>query len=42
MAGKRYSAEQIIPMFRQADIVLAAGRSTGEAVRQLGISQQTY
>ena len=42
MAGKRYPAEQIIPMLRQAEIELAAGRTTGEVVRQLGISEQTY
>ena len=42
MARKRYSAEQIIPMLRQAEIELAAGKPTGEVVRQLGISEQTY
>jgi transposase-like protein len=42
MARKRYSAEQIIAMLRQAEIELAAGKSTGEVVRTLDISEQTY
>lgn len=43
MARKRYSAEQIIHMLRQAEIKLATGKvTTGEVVRDLGISEQTY
>ncbi len=42
MARKRYSAEQIISMLRQVEIALASGKNTGEVVRQLGISEQTY
>jgi len=42
MARKRYSAEQIIHMLRQAEIKLAAGKVTGEVARELGISEQTY
>jgi hypothetical protein len=38
MTHKRYSAQQIIPMLRQAEIGLAAGKTTGEVARQLGIS----
>ncbi len=41
MARKRYSAEQIIHMPRQAEIKLATGKVTGEVVRDLGISEQT-
>ena len=40
IARKRYSAEQMIPMLRQAEVELAAGKTTGEVVRQLGISEQ--
>jgi hypothetical protein len=33
MARKRYSAEQIIHMRRQAEIKLAAGKVTGKVVK---------
>lgn len=42
MARKRYSTEQIIHMLRQAEIKLATGQVTGEVVRELGISEQSY
>jgi transposase-like protein len=42
MARKQYSAEQIIGMLREAEIKLATGQTTGEVVRELGISEQTY
>jgi len=42
MARKRYSTEQIINMLREAEIKLATGQATGEVVRDLGISEQTY
>ena len=42
MARKRYSAEQIIGHLRQAEILISEGKTIGEAVRQLSISEQTY
>ena len=42
MSRKRYSAEQIIGHLRQAEILVAEGRTVAEVVRQLGISEQTY
>jgi len=42
MARKRYSAEQIIGMLREAEIQLASGKTTGEVSRMLGIAEQTY
>ena len=42
MPIKRYMPEQIIGMPRQAEIELAGGRTTGEACRSLGISEQSY
>jgi transposase-like protein len=42
MARKRYSAEQIINHLRQAEILVSQGKSVREAVRQIGISEQTY
>ena len=41
MARKRYSAEQIIGHLRQAEILISEGKTIGEAVRQLSISEQT-
>jgi putative transposase len=42
MAKKRYSAEQIIGHLREAEILLSQGKTVREAVRQIGISEQTY
>lgn len=39
---KRYSAEQIVAMLRQADVDLGKGLRVPEVCRQLGISEQTY
>ena len=42
MARKRYSAEQIIGHLRQAEILISEGKTIVEAVRHLGVSEQTY
>ena len=42
MPRKRHTAEQIIRKLREAEVELAKGRTTGEVVRQLGITEQTY
>ena len=39
---KRYSAEQIVAMLRQADVELGKGLKVPEVCKQLGISEQTY
>ncbi len=39
---KRYSAEQIVAMLRQADVGLGKGLRVPEVCKQLGISEQTY
>ena len=39
---KIYSAEQIITKLREAEVLLAGGKSTKEACRALEISEQTY
>nr|WP_120010681.1 transposase [Pseudoroseomonas vastitatis] len=36
---KRYTAEQIIGLLRQAEVELAQGRSVGEVCRGLGVSE---
>ena len=42
MARNRYTAEQIIGPLRQAEIWISEGKTIIEAVRELGISEQTY
>ena len=39
---KRHSAEQIIRKLREADTMLSAGKSVGEVIQRLGVSEQTY
>lgn len=40
--SKRHTAEQIIKKLREADVMLAAGRTIGQVVQALEISEQTY
>ena len=42
MARKRFKPEEIIRKLREAEVKLAAGSTTPEACRALGISEQTY
>ena len=42
MGRKRYSAEQIIRMLRQAEILSSQGRSVPEICRELGVTSNTY
>lgn len=39
---KRYSADQIVAMLRDADVSLGKGLKVPEACKQLGVSEQTY
>ena len=39
---KRYSAEQIVGMLREADVELGKGEKVPDVCRKLGITQQTY
>jgi transposase len=39
---KRLKAEQIIAKLREAETMLAAGKSVGEVVQHLEVSEQTY
>lgn len=38
----RHTPEQIIAKLREADAMLGSGRSIGQVVQQLGVSEQTY
>lgn len=40
--SKRHTPEQIIKKLREADVMLAAGRTIGQVVQSLEISEQTF
>ena len=42
MSRKRYTAEQIIGMLREAEVRLSQGERVGEICRGLGVSEQSY
>ena len=39
---RRFTPEQIISKLREAEVLLSQGQTVGTAVRQLGVSEQTY
>jgi len=42
MSRKRFTAEQIIGLLREADVKLSQGRQVGQTCREMGITEQTY
>ena len=42
MAGKRDKAEEIVAKLRQVEVLQGQGASIADAVRQIGVTQQTY
>ena len=42
MPRKKYTAEQIIAILRDAEILIAEGHSIATTSRKLGITEQTY
>jgi len=42
MRKKRFSAEQIVTLLRQIEVLMAQGKPTPVACRDAGISQQSY
>ena len=42
MAKRHYTTEQIIGKLRQAEVMLGQGRSIDEAVREIGVTKNTY
>ncbi len=42
MGRVRFSPEQIIGKLREAELLLGQGANVGEAIRKLGVSEQTY
>ncbi len=42
MTQKKHKPEEIVAKLRQVDVLLSQGRSVGEAVRSIGVTQFTY
>lgn len=42
MAGKRPKPEEIVSILRQVEVLQGQGMSIGDAVRHVGITQNTY
>jgi transposase-like protein len=42
MKRTRHSAEQVVTKLREADAMLAAGRTVAQVVQALGVSEQTF
>ena len=42
MAGKRPKPEEIVSKLRQVEVLQGQGMSIVDAVRQIGVTQQTY
>ena len=42
MAGKRDKPEEIVLKLRQVEVLQGQGKSIADAVRQIGLTQQTY
>ncbi len=42
MKGKKHTPEQIIKKLREADAILASGKTIAEVCQQLAISEQTF
>ena len=42
MSRKRFTAEQIIGLLREAEVRLSQGRTVGQVCREMGITEQTY
>jgi transposase-like protein len=40
--GKRHSAEQVVRKLRDAEALLSAGKTIGEACQSLEVSEQTF
>jgi putative transposase len=42
MSMQRYKPEQIVNLLRQVEVVMASGKTTPQACRDVGITVQTY
>jgi len=39
---KRFTAEQIIPKLREAEVELVRGRTVAQVCKKIGVTEQTY
>jgi len=42
MPKQKYKAEQIVNLLRKIEVEVANGKTTSEAAREVGITEQTY
>ena len=42
MARRRHSPEQILGKLREVEVALARGQTVANAVKQIGVTEQTY
>ena len=42
MSTKRYKPEQIVNLLRQMEVEIDNGKTTAQAAREVGITEQTY
>ncbi|UCE62389.1 MAG: transposase, partial [Phycisphaerales bacterium] len=42
MSRKRYTAEQIVNKLREADVLLARGKTVAQACKRIGVTGFTY
>ncbi len=42
MPGKGHSPEQVLNKLRQVEVAVAGGKSVGQAVREMGVTDHTY
>jgi len=42
MPRKSYKPEEIVAKLRQVDVLTSQGKSVGEAIRSIGVSEVTY
>ena len=42
MPGKGHSPEQVLNKIRQVEVAVAGGKSVGQAVRDIGVTDHTY
>src|SRR5258708_37838703 len=42
MPRKSYQPEEIVAKLRQVDVLTSQGKSVGEAIRSIGVSEATY
>jgi transposase-like protein len=42
MSKKRYNAEEIIHKLREANVLIAQGKTIAETCKKIGVTEQTY